>query len=194
MKRAPLIVSFLMFITLCMSLSFWGIHLFKPQARAVAVPMQSAAFEPGAGQWGSVFGQSQVAQAASNYQLKGVILAVRQIESVAIISANGRPAQAVGINQELSPGVTLKAVYDQYILISENGISKRVELPPSATITSAPISPNGAATMAPPNPIAFPSNSRQVFSGNNPGISISGGVPVLTPQPASTPTPPDNQQ
>ncbi|MCU6433149.1 hypothetical protein LPB67_05085 [Undibacterium sp. Jales W-56] len=190
MKRVPLIVSFLMFIVVCMSLSFWGIQLFKPKPRAVAVPSQVVAFEPGAGQWGNIFGASQIAQAASNYQLKGVILARRMNDSVAIVSANGKPAQAVGINQELSAGITLQEVHAQYILISENGIIKRVELPPSTTIMASPSAAINNAVVPPPNPVAFPQNNQQVFNGPNPGISINGGVPVVTP-PASTP---DNQR
>ncbi|MFZ6672434.1 type II secretion system protein N [Undibacterium sp. Xuan67W] len=190
MKRVPLIISFLMFIVVCMSLSFWGIQLFKPKARAVTVPSQAVAFEPGAGQWGNIFGASQIAQAASNYQLKGVILARRLNDSVAIVSANGKPAQAVGINQELSPGITLQEVHDQYILISENGIIKRVELPSSATIVSSPSAAINSPAIPPPNPIAFPQNNRQVFNGPNPGIGISSGVPVVNP-PASAP---DNQR
>ncbi len=138
MKRMPLLVSFFVFILLCMSLGYWGMQVFKPKVRAVVAPSGATSFEPGVGQWGAVFGQNPVAQiAASNYQLKGIVLASQPSDSAAIISMDGKPEQTLAVNRELSPGIVLKEVHDTYILIAESGITKRVDLPQMQTLPSA---------------------------------------------------------
>ena len=138
MKRMPLLVSFFVFILLCMSFSYWGMQVFKPKVRSVVAPSAATSFEPEVGQWGTVFGQNPVAQiTASNYQLKGIVLANQQSDSAAIISKDGKPEQTMAVSRELSPGIVLKEVHDTYILIAESGITKRVDLPPMQTLPSA---------------------------------------------------------
>ncbi len=39
MKRWPLLVSFVLFIALCVSATYWGMQLYKPPVRAVAAPL-----------------------------------------------------------------------------------------------------------------------------------------------------------
>ncbi|MDO8653636.1 MAG: type II secretion system protein N [Undibacterium sp.] len=155
MKRLPLLFSFFMFILMCMSLSYWGMQVFKPKVRAVVAPVIFAAFEPGIGQWGAVFGRSPITQiAASNYQLKGVIVAAKQGDSAAILSVDGKPEQTMAIDKELSKGVTLKEVHETYILISESGISKRVDLPQTSSLpASVPIVPAKKYAASSTNPI-----------------------------------------
>lgn len=133
MKRMPMLVSFVMFIVSCMSLAYWGIQMFKPKERSVSAPSASPVFEPGVGQWGGVFGRSPSTDAApSNYQLKGVVVAPHIQDSVAIIGADGQPGRAIALGKELSPGVKLQEVHGSYIIISESGVNKRVELPLAA--------------------------------------------------------------
>jgi general secretion pathway protein C len=100
---------------------------------------------------------------ASNYQLKGIVLAGTSKESIAILSTDGKPAQAIIVNTEVVPGVTLKEVHAQYILLSEGGIAKRVDLPEGvkAMVGEAqlsPISPTGQAN--PSMPAALTGNSK----------------------------------
>jgi general secretion pathway protein C len=47
---------------------------------------------------------------------------------VAILSADGKPARAVAAGSELAPGVIVREVHPQYVLLSESGIIKRIEL------------------------------------------------------------------
>ncbi|MDH4287030.1 MAG: hypothetical protein OEV26_06385, partial [Gallionella sp.] len=49
--------------------------------------------------------------------------------SVAILAASGRPTKAFRTNAEVMPGVTVKEVQRGYVLLLENGVGKRVELP-----------------------------------------------------------------
>jgi general secretion pathway protein C len=79
-----------------------------------------------------LFGGHANAVVASNFQLKGVVVSSNPAESVAILAANGKPAQAVMANAEVIPGVTLKEVNQRYVLLSESGAIKRVELPEDA--------------------------------------------------------------
>jgi len=151
MKRLPLIVSFLLFIVLCASLAYWALQVFKPPLRAVAAPPRAAktdiAPEAAAGLFGGRPGKLAV---ASNYQLKGVIMSGTAGDSVAILSADGKSAQAFAMNKEVMPGTTVKEVHRTYVLLSENGVTKRVELPESAKAqlniaAAAPVGSQGAA-------------------------------------------------
>ena len=133
MKRLPLIASFILFIALCASSAYWALQLFKPPERAVAAPPQAASgpsVPPDAA--ASLFGARQAAVVSSNYQLTGVVAANIPSESAAIISIGGKPAKAYRVNAEIAPGVTLKEVQHDHVLISEGGAAKRVELPKDA--------------------------------------------------------------
>lgn len=135
MKRLPLFMSFVMFVLLCMSLSYWGMQVFKPKVRSVNFPVNTNTVEPGEGQWGSLFGRNPMGEAAmNNYQLKGVVVAARAIDSTAILSADGKPPRIIAVGKELSPGVILQEVQITHIVISEVGAVKRVDLPQPSPI------------------------------------------------------------
>lgn len=130
MKRWVLVSSFLLFIALCASVAYWSMQLFRPVVRQVAAPQQAQVAAVNLNAAASLFGGRPASVAvASNYQLKGVVVAGNAIESVAILSADGKPALAVGVNREVSPGVTVREVHGQYVLLNEGGVTKRVELP-----------------------------------------------------------------
>lgn len=129
MKRWPLIASFVLFIALCMSAAYWAIQLLKPPVRAVAAPPQTAQPAPKLDAAAGLFGGRSSFAVAGNFQLKGVVVAGNPAESIAILAANGKPAQSVRTNEEVMPGVTVKEVQHNYVLLSEGGVIKRVELP-----------------------------------------------------------------
>lgn len=135
MKRLPLLLSFLLFILLCISGTYWALQLFKPPLRPVAAPpvasVQIVKADAAGGLFGGRHSESAVA-AASNYQLRGVVFSGHEFDSVAILSVDGKPAQAMAIDKEISPGVTVKEVHRDYVLLSDNGVTKRVDLPESA--------------------------------------------------------------
>lgn len=132
MNRGPRIATFVLFIALCASAAYWAIQFLKPPVRAVAAPPQSAQPAPGLDAAASLFGGRSSFAVAGNFQLKGVVVAGNPAESVAILAANGKPAQAVRTNEEVMPGVTVKEVQRGYVLLSEGGVVKRVELPERA--------------------------------------------------------------
>jgi general secretion pathway protein C len=129
MKRWPLITSFILFIALCMSAAYWAMQLFKPPVRAVAAPSQTMQPPPRLEAAANLLGGRTIVAVASNYQLKGVVVSSNPAESVAILAANGKPSKAFRANAEVMPGVTVKEVQRGYVLLLENGVGKRVELP-----------------------------------------------------------------
>jgi general secretion pathway protein C len=131
MKRMPQITSFLLFIALCVSAAYWGMQLFNPPLRAVAAPPQSIP-TPSLDAAASLLGGQATAVVASNFQLTGVVMATNPAESVAILAANGKKPQAVRTNAEVVPGVTVKEVQRDHVLLSQGGVIKRVELPKDA--------------------------------------------------------------
>jgi general secretion pathway protein C len=132
MKRLPLITSFVLFIALCASTAYWAMQILKPPARPVAAPPQAAQPAPRLDAAASLFGVHSNAVVASNFQLKGVVVANDPAESVAVLGANGKSPKATRVNSEVLPGVILKEVQKRYVLLSENGTVKRVELPADA--------------------------------------------------------------
>jgi len=129
MKRWPLITTFILFITLCVSVAYWGIKIFQPPQRAVASPPQASRSEPELNAASGLFGGRTSFIVASNFQLKGVVVASDPTESVAILSNNGKPALAIRTGREVATGITVKDVHKTYVLLSERGLIKRVNLP-----------------------------------------------------------------
>lgn len=132
MKRWPLITTFVLFIALCVSAAYWAMQLLKPPLRAVASPPPSSQSAPRLDAAAGLLGGRSSFAVASNFQLMGVVVASDPAESVAILAANGKPAQAVRTNATVVPGVTVKEVQRDHVLLSEGGVIKRVELPVNA--------------------------------------------------------------
>jgi len=131
-NRLPLITSYFLFIALCVSASYWAMQIIKPPVRAIAAPPQSTQSAPSLNAAAGLFGGQKLYAVASNYQLTGVVVATKPAESVAIIGINGKPAQAVRVDRELAPGITIQEVQRDHVLLSEGGVVKRVDLPKDA--------------------------------------------------------------
>ncbi|MEN9866286.1 MAG: hypothetical protein RL748_1876 [Pseudomonadota bacterium] len=153
-KRLPLIISFVLFIALCGSATYWFMHLFKnPQARPLTAPPMAQSAEVPLENAARLFGGQLVQATTSNYQLKGVIAGRDGTYGAAIVVADGRPARAMAVGGEVIPGVSLKEVHAQYVMLSENGALKRVNLPEAKgnqleAIT--PVQPDNASRMTGP--------------------------------------------
>lgn len=188
MNRWPLVASFILFIALCASIAYWAMQVFKPPLRPVAAPPRAAKTEVNPEAAAALFGgRGSKAAVASNYQLKGVIMSGTAGDSVAILSAEGKPEQAIRVDMEVMPGVTVKEVHREYVLLSEDGVTKRVELPETAEVqprpaVSSPVRTQPAApaqprlpTQRPPGPTVSPAQRPQIVQ---PGVP-----PQPTPQP-----------
>jgi general secretion pathway protein C len=182
MKRLSVLVSFVLFIALCISVTYWAIKLFKPAVRPVAAPpqVQNAPINMAAA--ASLFGGRPASAAvASNFQLKGVVVADKPDESVAILSTDGKPPQSVAVDAEVMPGVTVKEVHAKYVLLSDGGVTKRVELPEGAQqLRIEPANMEAAAQPAPPSMTpnvltAPPANTQPPSPANMPGGAMMQG-------------------
>lgn len=195
MKRLPLVASFVLFIALCVSLALWGMTLFKPAPRQVSAPPQAPRAEVRTDAAAAVFGGRPAAAAvATNFQLKGVVMSGTPGESVAILSADGKPAQSIREGKEAIPGVTVKEVHPLYVVLLDGGVSKRVELPESARgqnsmVMGAPSGmpqpgpgPNATPLQPPPPGMMMPT------PGTNPMNPLQPGMPP--PQPTPDPNQP----
>lgn len=129
MKRWPLVATFVLFIAACVSAAYWAMQLFKPPVRPVAAPPQTVQIAPRLDAAAALFGGHPTIAVASNFQLKGVVVAGNAAESIAILAAGGKPAQVVKANEEVAPGIKVTEVHPRYVLLSESGVVKRVELP-----------------------------------------------------------------
>jgi general secretion pathway protein C len=87
--------------------------------------------EPSADAAATLFGGDAAAAVVSNYQLTGVVADGRY--SVAILVADNAPPKAVRIGREVAPGVTVSQVYPRYVMLSDGGVMKRVDLATDAT-------------------------------------------------------------
>lgn len=143
MKRWPVLVSFVLFLALCASVAGWALQWFRPAARPVAAaPVPEAPVTVQLQAASTLFGaRAQASAPAAGYVLKGVIVARKPGDNVAIMAVEGQPPQALREGAEVAPGVKVTKVHPQFVLLSENGREKRVELP-----DSAPTSPGGPET------------------------------------------------
>ncbi|MBI3230862.1 MAG: hypothetical protein HYZ45_12010 [Burkholderiales bacterium] len=149
-KRLPLLISFILFLALCASGAYWGIQLFKPKQRDVTVTLPAPQAEIPLDSAAMIFGGKATTQVASNFQLKGVLAPHDPLHGIAIIAADGQPSKSVPVGRELSPGVQVKEVHKLYVLLDENGITKRVDMPETKGLA------NGNSVGLPPPPVAMP--------------------------------------
>src|ERR1035437_3652375 len=104
MKRWPLLATFILFIALCASAAYWAMQLFKPAVRPVAATPKTAKIDYSLDAATGLFGGRKMAAlaVASNYALKGVVVARNPRESIAILATDGKPAQAIRSEEHTS--------------------------------------------------------------------------------------------
>jgi len=137
-KRLPILLSLLGLILLAASLAYWVLQLYKPEQRPLAAAPLASAPAPSPDAAATLFG-GQPTVVISNFQLTGVVSAGS--DSAVILVADGEPPKAVRIGREIAPGVTVAEVHRRYVMLSDNGVMKRVELN---------VDSNGGAMMSTP--------------------------------------------
>jgi len=169
MKRLPLLFTLLALIFLAVSATYWGMQLYKPPQRPMVAAPPAALPEPSPDAAATLFGGQAVANVATNYQLTGIVSAGR--DSVAIVVAEGQPPKALKVGRELAPGVSISEVHPRYIMLSEGGIMKRIDL---AADTKPAIALSGGAAA----PMALPQQM------GRPQLAPVGALPTTEPQTA----------
>lgn len=195
MKRLPLLFTLLALVFLAVSATYWGMQLYKPQQRPITTVQTAALPEPSPDAAATLFGGEAITNVVSNYQLTGIVSAGR--DSVAILVADGQPPKALKVGRELAPGVSISEVHRSYIMLSEGGIMKRVDLM-ADTRPAIPLS--GAVPMGQPvAPGAMPTSEPQTSPGAvqapppgevNPVVPQDQEPPQEGPPPDITPPPP----
>jgi general secretion pathway protein C len=185
MKRLPILLSLLTLILLSASIAYWVLLLYQPPQRPLAVTPLAAQSEPSVDAAATLFGGQAAAATVTNYHLTGIVAAGR--DSVAIIVAEGSPPKALKIGKEIAPGVTVSEVYPRYVMLSDGGVMKRIELAVD-TKPAVPLSGAAPAAMhaAPGATVPEPPMSPGPVQGQTPdNAAFSGGARDEPPQPAN---------
>ena len=181
MKRLPLLFTLLALIALAMSLAYWVLQLVQPPQRPLAAAPVAQMAEPSADAAGTLFGGQPTAAVATSYQLTGIVAAGR--DSAAILVADGQPPRALGLGKEIAAGVSVAEIHPRYVMLSDGGVLKRIDLATDAKASTA-LSQVQTATAAtppvvpppqvqqqpqpPPQPVQMPPPARVVAPGQNP--------------------------
>ena len=173
-KRLPLLLSLLALIVLAASSAYWVLQLYKPEQRPLAAAPLATQPAPSPEAAATLFG-GQPTVAISSFQLTGVVSA--GANSAVILVADGSPPKAVRIGREIAPGVVVAEVHRRYVMLSDSGVMKRVELAPDAGQSSAISQPVPRAMS--PQPVMEP--------------QMAPGMTSAPPMMQSAP-PNDNQQ
>ncbi len=201
MKRLPLLFSLLAVIALSASIAYWFMELYKPKQHAMAAIVETRTAEPLAESGATLFGGQASAVVISSYKLTGVVSAGR--EGVAILVADGQPPKALQVGKEIASGVVLKEVWPKYVMLSEGGVLKRIDLATDATAganmgLAVPTAdqynqPQMQQQYQPPPapmPVPVPENTSVPVPSNQPmEVPTPPGVPPPPPPPAEMPAP-----
>jgi general secretion pathway protein C len=176
-KRLPLLMSLLGVILLAASLAYWILQLYQPPQRPLAAAPHGAMPDPPIDAAATLFGGQIATASAASYQLTGIVAAGR--DSVAIIVAEGSPPKALRVGKELASGVTLAEVHPRYVMLSDGGVMKRLDLA-ADTKAAAPMAGTGAGGQA----LSIPSSNLA------PGAAVPEPpmAPGAVQQPQQTPT------
>jgi general secretion pathway protein C len=159
MKRLPLLVSFVLFLALCASLTYWALQLFAPMPRAVTAPAQAARKLPSIAAAQNLFGGQAQSSAMANMQLRGVIHAGKASDSEAILVAGNEAPKYVKVDAEVTDGVTVKEIHVRHVVLDDHGVSREVNLP---AFTPTPVNtPNFAPPAMPTRPNSLQPNTSQ---------------------------------
>lgn len=129
MKRWPAITSFILFIALCVSVAYWTMLLTQPKPRAIRAAPPPAPIAPELSAAAALLGGTVQARTSNGFKLTGIIVSDPLAESLAIISADGKPARPFRLHAEIEPGVRIQEVQRRYVLLEHNGAIQRLELP-----------------------------------------------------------------
>jgi len=129
MKRLPIISSFLLFLTLCASITYWLLQWMTPATRPLIAPTPVERALPEISSAANLFGGNSEAVSTIAVQLSGIIMANRGADSVAIIALPGKPARSLHVNTEVIEGLVVKKINPRSVVLSERGVDREVRLP-----------------------------------------------------------------
>lgn len=144
MSTLPRLLSFVLFIALCVSLAWWLMPLFSPTPRALVAPPAQAVSAPNLNSAAALLGGQTSLATNNQYQLTGIVRAQDARDSVAILSAAGQAALSVKVGKKLGDELSVSEIHADYVVLNDHGNLKRIALA-SATKAALKVNP-------PPNP------------------------------------------
>lgn len=189
MQRAPVILSFLLFLLLCASVAYWLLQWLAPAPRPLAAPPQAERAPPPVASAANLFGGRAQGVGSTNVQLRGIIRAGRGDGSVAIIAAEGKPVRALRIDGEVLPGLTVKEINARTVVLSERGTERELTLPAFAAQEGGGALQSAAAPAAPQQPAPPPALPPPTATGASGGSGVSGTAGAAAPEGAATAPP-----
>ncbi len=184
-KRMPAVTSFVLFLLLCASVTYWTLEFIKPAQRPLAAIMPTAVTDaPLAGAAGLFGGSTMKIAMASNFQLKGVVAAGNPNESIAIVVADGKPPQSARINTEVQPGVVIKEVHGQYVLLTERGVTRRVDM---QELAKNPMQPSPSVAQFTPGVVVPPQRIEAPPPPSPMPVQIAPAMPTTMIMPGQSP-------
>ena len=132
-ERLPNTVSFLFFIGVWVSLSFWLQQWLSPPVQPMQLfPMAEQSIPP-LSSAANLFGGSEQSSMLANVQLNGVIRSNSSKDSIVIIATDGGPSRALRLNSEIMPGIVVKSINARSVILSGNGTEREIALPAFAS-------------------------------------------------------------
>lgn len=186
-RRVTRSLSVLLFALLCATVAYWALQLLAPAVRiapAGSLAGAEAATSPGLaqalfGRTGAATTEAAPAQAgATDIKVLGVIASTER--GAAVISVDGRPAEAIGVGDRIDDTHRLKAVSAREVVVVRNDETElRVpapEPPDVAILTSGPAPGASPAREAPPPRPLPPAGAAAAAAGDNAGGRVSGAL------------------
>ena len=152
MKRLPVLISFLLFLALCASLSYWLLQWLAPATRPVVGPAPAERALPAMSAAANLFGGPTEVVSSTPIQLKGIIHAAKSSESIAIIGIEGKPARTLKVDAEVASGLVIEQINLTSIVVSDLNGKRELPLPAfSVQATNPPaLKTETASQPAPP--------------------------------------------
>jgi general secretion pathway protein C len=183
MKRLPGVFSFLLFLALSATLAYWIVQWTALAPRTVSAPSKSEHPMPPVSAAASLFGGRSSGSVIANLQLRGVIHAGSEPDSVAIIALEGKPPRALTVNSEIVSGVIVKEILNKTVVVSEKGVERELGLPAFAAQEGSAAASQASMPPTPNLPTANPSAA--VPTAISSGVSGSGGTRANSSPPAA---------
>ncbi len=128
MSALPRLLSFLLFIGLCVSLAWWLMPLFSPAPRALSAPPRSTLIAPNLSTASTLLGGQTSLASNNQYQLTGIVRAQNSRDSVAILSSAGQAGISVKIGKKVTSEMTVSEIHANYVLLDTHGQVQRIDL------------------------------------------------------------------
>ncbi len=141
MKRLPLLCSFILFILLCASVTYWVLQWTAPATRALQLRAPSEPTLPDIAAAAQLFGGASAAATITPLQLSGIIYSAIPGERVAIITSDAKPARALGMNAEVAPGIIIKQINQRSVVVLENSQQRVIPLPKLSSTAKDKLTP-----------------------------------------------------